>query len=234
MTPHGLTLPPLTPSNASEAPEPTSPPNGAEMTTEDKTCWKWKGDAAHYQEQAAMAAIEEGVTVMPWCWIEPSCGTKYCMEPTHLSVHAPAKIAYPYGICIYCGRAGWTRDHLLPTEATGRALRKHVLTVPACGECNSFISDRYATSITERRAIAKAGIRKKYRRKLYVHEFTEDELAEFGPGLRPTILRARSDRQAVIDRLEFPEDPTFDLRYLGMSGIDDPYALGLLKSGHAA
>lgn len=177
-----------------------------------------------------MSAIEAGITVMPWCWIETTCRTRLCMDPAHILVHAPAKIMYPYGLCIYCGTPGWTKDHLLPVGLTGRAVRKHVLTVPACGECNSLIGASYAPSITERREIAKAGIRRKYGRKLSAHEYSNEEMEEFGPGLRPTILRARSDKQAIVERLEFPADPTFDLRYLGMSGIDDPYALGLLRS----
>jgi len=196
----------------------------------NEACWTWKGDAGHYQEQAAMAAIEAGVTIMPWCWIETNCGTARCMEPAHMVIHAPEKLHYPYGLCIYCGGPGWTKDHLLPVGFTGEGNRRHVLTVPACGECNSLIGASYAPSITERREIAKAGIRRKYKRRLIAHEYTKEEVAEFGPGLRPTILRAQSDKRAVIERLEFPDDPTYDLRYLGMSGIDDPYALGLIEA----
>lgn len=200
-------------------------------STEPQTCWSWKGRPEHYQEQAAMVAVESGIYIMPWCWIEPSCKTEMCMEPTHFLIHAPARLEYPYGICIYCGRSAGTRDHLLPVSTTGRALRRHVLTVPSCGECNSFIGSRYAPSITARRAIAKAGIRKKYKRRLNIHEYSEEEIAEFGPGLRPTILRAASEKQKVLDRLSYPDDLTFDLRYLGRSGIDDPYAIGLLVAG---
>lgn len=150
------------------------------------------------------------------------------MERRHFLIHSPTKLEYPHGICIYCGRPAGTRDHLLPVTNTGVALRRHVLTVPACGECNSIISDRYAPSITARRAVAKAGIRRKHRRKLDVYEYTDKEIEEFGPGLKPTILRAASEKQRVLDRLSYPDDLTFDLRYLGKSGIDDPYAMGLL------
>jgi hypothetical protein len=194
-------------------------------------CWSWKGHPQYYQEQAAMVAVEAGVQIMPWCWIETTCGTPMCMEADHLLVHAPNRLEYPNGGCIYCGRPSGTRDHLLPVTSTGKALRRHILTVPACAECNSFIGDKHAPSITARRAIAKAGIRKKYKRKLNVHPYTDEEVAEFGPGLRPTILRAASEKQKILDRLAFPDDITYDIRYLGKSGIDDPYALGLLVAG---
>ena len=194
----------------------------------EATCWAWKRNPDHYQEQAAMVAVEAGIQIMPWCWIEPNCGTSMCMEPQHLLIHAPDRLEYPYGICIYCGRSAGTRDHLLPVATTGRAVRKNVLTVPACGECNSLIGARHAPSITARRAVAKAGIRRKYKRKLNAYEYTDEEIKEFGPGLRPTILRAASDKDRILERLRFPDDITYDIRYLGKSGIDDPYALGLL------
>jgi len=182
--------------------------------TQDE-CWKWRGTPEHYQEQAAIAAIEAGVTIMPWCWIEAGCGTELCMEPRHLLVHAPERLEYPNRICIYCGRGGFTRDHLMPVRVTGDAARKHVLTVPACGECNSIISDKPVSSITGRRAIAKAGLRKKYKRILRAHEYSDEEIEEFGPGLRPTILRARAEKADVQERLDFAKDHAYDLRYLG-------------------
>jgi len=203
------------------------------VSASEDRCLTWRGKPEHYQEQAAIAAVESGLSIMPWCWIETDCGDALCMEPGHMIIRRPQRLEYPYGLCIYCGEPGWTKDHLLPVGITGVALRKHVLTVPACGECNSLIGDTYATSITERRSIAKNGLRKKHWRKISSHEYSEEEIAEFGPGLRPTIIRAKQDRAAILVRLAFPDDSTYDLRYLGKSGIDDPYALGLIRSGAA-
>ena len=196
---------------------------------EEKPCLLWRGKPEHYQEQAAIAAVEGGITIMPWCWMESRCG-ELCIEPTHLLVHRPQSLEYPYGICIYCGGPGWTKDHLLPIGTTGAALRRHIITVPACGECNSLIGAAHAPSITERRAIAKAKLRKKHWKKITAYEYTDEEIDEFGPGLRPTLIRARQDRSATLERLSWPDDITYDLRYLGKSGIEDPYALGLLKA----
>lgn len=201
---------------------------------ETKECLTWRGRPEHYQEQASIAAVEGGISIAPWCWIETDCGDRFCIEPDHLIIRRPQRLEYPYGICTYCGEPGWTKDHLLPITTSGAGARRHVLTVPACGECNSLINDAYAPSITELRTIAKNGIRKKHWRKVSVHEYSDEEIAEFGPGLRPTLIRARQDRAAILERLAFPDDTTYDLRYLGKSGIDDPYAMCLIKSGAEA
>lgn len=197
---------------------------------DEPKCLPWRGKPEHYQEQAAIAAVEGGIGIMPWCWIETDCGNPLCIESTHLLIRRPQRLEYPYAICVYCGQAAWTKDHLLPVGATGVALRRHVLTVPACSECNTLIGASYAPSITERRAIAKAKLRKKHWKKITAYEYSDEEIREFGPGLRPTIIRAKAEKEAILERLAFPEDMTFDLRYLGKSGIDDPYALGLLKA----
>lgn len=44
-------------------------------------------------------------------------------------------------LCIYCGDLPSDRDHLLPKNWTGVALRKHVPTVPACRSCNGILSE---------------------------------------------------------------------------------------------
>lgn len=194
----------------------------------NEDCWTWKGKEEHHQEQAAISAIEGGLRVFPWSWIELSCSTPLCMQAEHMIIRAPEYLAYPDGVCIYCGQVGWDRDHLLPATFTGVAVRKHVLTVPSCLECNSMLNDSYAPSITERRLIVQGKLQKKYRKVLFSYEYTDDELEEFGPGLRPTIARARVEREAMWERVNFPSDPNFDIRYLNQSGIEDPYALGIL------
>ena len=191
-------------------------------------CWAWKGEAEFYQEQAAVQAIEDGHRITPWTIIETTCKTVGCMNSKHMLFHAPKKLRYPHGICIYCGRTGGTRDHLMPRAISGEALRKHVLTVPCCGECNSLIGATVAYSITERRRIAHAGIRKKHRKKLAVHEYTEEEIQEFGHIIQAVIIAGKHNKQIILERLAWPADETYDIRYLEQSGIGDPYALGLI------
>jgi hypothetical protein len=118
----------------------------------------------------------------------------------------------------------------MPKAISGIALRKYVLTVPSCGQCNSLISDTVAYSITERRRIAHAAIRKKYRKALNVYEYTDDEIKEFGHILQSVIIAGKHNKQLILDRLAWPNDETYDLRYLEQSGIGDPYALGLITS----
>ncbi|MCI0142164.1 hypothetical protein KNN17_11295 [Arthrobacter bambusae] len=94
-----------------------------------------------------------------------------------------------------------------------------------------MIGDAFAWSITERRAIAHSSLRRRYGRTLRnAVDFNADELAEFGSHLRSSILQAKAARERLIHRLEFPFDPSFDLTYLQASGIEDPYAFGLLIS----
>lgn len=202
----------------------TKLPNGDEINS----CWAWKGDPKFHLEQAAVQAVEDGLHITPWTLIEVTCKTNLCMNTKHMKFHAPRKLYYPNRICIYCGRSGNTKDHLMPKAVSGLALRKYVLTVPACGECNNIINDTVAYSITERRRIAHAGIRKKYRKALNVHPYTDEEIEEFGHMLQTVILAGKHNKQLILERLSWPNDDTYDIRYLEQSGISDPYALGLI------
>lgn len=146
----------------------------------------------------------------------------------------PQRLLYPSGICTYCGEYADTQDHLLPATFTGKAVRRHVLTVPACGQCNSRIGDAYAPSITERRAIAQNGLRRKYFRLLQSFDYTDEELEEFGHAMKSSVLRARDEKTRLLRRLEFPGDDSYDLEYLALSGIENPCAFGLIKNGQEA
>lgn len=199
---------------------------------EETTCWEWKGNPELHQEQAAVQAVEDGHHIMPWTTIETICETKHCLNTRHMLFHAPRKLHYPYGICIYCGRAGHTKDHLMPKSTSGSSLRKYVLTVPACGECNSLINDTVAFSITERRMVAHARMRKKHAKKLRAFDYSPEEIEEFGHTLKSVILSGQHDKRAILDRLAWPDDETYDPRYLDQSGIDDPHALGLVTAAN--
>lgn len=194
----------------------------------------WAGDPDKYQEQAALTAVAAGLTGMPWYWVETTCGSRSCLDVKHMFFRRPQRLLYPAGVCVYCGEYADTRDHLLPVTYTGRAVRRHVLTVPACRQCNSFIGDASAPSITERRAIAHSSLRRKRFRVLQSFDYTDDELEEFGLTMRSSVLRAREEKDRLLRRLAFPGDDTYDLEYLALSGIEDPYAFGLLKTDDRA
>jgi hypothetical protein len=150
------------------------------------------------------------------------------MNLKHLAWEAPTKLEYADGICVYCGVIAGTKDHLLPRTWTGEAVRKNVLTVPACGECNSFIGDRYASSITARRRMAHAAILKRKKRLIGMPAWTKAEIAELGPTLRSSVKKGIHDRKLTLARLAWPEDEDYDLRAMQLSGIENPYELGLL------
>lgn len=195
----------------------------------------WAGDPEEYQQQAALTAVAAGLTVMPWYWVETTCGSRLCLDVKHMIFRRPQRLLYPAGVCVYCGEYADTRDHLLPVTHTGKAVRRHVLTVPACRQCNSFIGDASAPSITERRAIAHSSLRRKRFRVLQSFDYTDDELEEFGHSMRSSVLRAREEKDRMLRRLAFPgDDDTYDLEYLALSGIEDPYAFGLLKTDDRA
>lgn len=194
----------------------------------------WAGDPEEYQEQAALTAVAAGLTVMPWCWVEITCGSTSCLDVKHMIFRSPQRLLYPASVCVYCGEYADSRDHLLPVTYTGKAVRRHVLTVPACRQCNSFIGDASAPSVTERRAIAHSSLRRKRFRVLQSFDYTDDELEDFGHSMRSSVLRAREEKGRLLRRLAFPGDDTYDLEYLALSGIDDPYALGLLKTDDRA
>ena len=197
-------------------------------THETAPCIIWQGDEKKYQTEAAVALIDVGREPSHFAWITPTCGTLHCIEPEHLKVQAPVKLAYPYGLCIYCGRSGWTKDHLLPRHWSGDVRRHWVAIVPACGLCNRLLSDTLTWAITERRAICYARLRKHYRKVFKTKMFTREELDEFGPTLRPYIEAEMEKRQAVERIFDWPTDPAFDERALEHSGIEDPYAIGLI------
>ena len=191
-------------------------------------CIPFEGSGARYQNHAAAALTAAGREPSHVAWISSTCDTTGCLEPEHLVVQAPIALAYPYGICTYCGRSGYTKDHLLPRHWHGNARRRFVAIVPACGTCNSVLGDTLTWSITERRAICHARLRRKYARVLRIPDRTEVELAEFGHMMREYIREGMADKREVLKMLDWPSDPQYDARALQMSGIADPYAIGLI------
>jgi hypothetical protein len=200
----------------------------------DTTCDLWTGKAKDYQAAAARSLMLEGREPSPWAWITPTCGSALCIDPDHLRVHSPLTLAYPKGLCIYCGRSAATKDHLLPRNWSGQTQRHFVVTVPACGTCNSLINDTLTWSITERRALCHVRLRRKYAKVLKTMDHTPEMLDEYGPTLRAFIEDELEKKRAVREMLAWPADPAYDARALERSGIGDPYVLGLILSGDEA
>ena len=192
------------------------------------TCQRWAGNTRYYQREAAHALTMARREPNPWDWITPTCGDGLCIEPEHLIVQSPIRLNYPSGLCIYCGRRSASQDHLLPRNWTGDVRRRYVVTVPSCGTCNSLLGDTLTWSITERRAVAHARIRRKFAKVLRTKDFCRYELAEFGPTLLAHIEDAMAKKAEVLRMLAWPTDPAYDARALQHSGIEDPWAVGLI------
>ena len=176
-----------------------------------------------YEEASRTGPLE------PWDWVYTSCDV-WCLNAQHMLVRSPRVIAYPPGVCVYCGFPAGTKDHLLPRTVTGEARRQFVAVVPACGECNSLIGSFSQPNISERREWAHAALRRKKRATLNTKDFCEQELAEFGPGLREYVKNGMRDKQVLIARLAWPDDPFYDIAAWQRSGITDPIALGLVDN----
>lgn len=192
-------------------------------------CEPFEGDLRRYREIAAHREWVDNETDRPeLSWPSPTCGTPRCLNLSHLCWSEPKTINYPAGVCVYCGLSADTKDHLLPRTWTGDAARKNVIVVPSCRQCNAAISDRYVMAVNERRKIAHNHIRKRASRLLKMPKWTPDEIAELGPTLRSSVERGVHDRRVAEARLAWPEDSTYDMRAMHKSGIENPYAIGLL------
>lgn len=191
-------------------------------------CDIYKGPKKFYQEFASNILESEGRPQPHWAWVTPNCGNEMCLTPEHLIGHAPVRLAYPSRVCIYCGRPGYTQDHLLPRRWSGDAKRHFVVIVPACGMCNSLLGDTLTWSITERRELCRARMRRKYRKYLRIPDWTEEEIAEFDRGMRDFIRDGLMKKREAERVLSWPEDPAYDIRALERSGIENPYVTGLL------
>lgn len=199
--------------------------------TPRRICKPWEGRPSEYQGEAKVviaSRIGAGREV-PWIYVSPLCGTKLCLERSHIRAFRARRIAYPDGVCTYCGMPGYTKDHLLPVTLTGEAARKFVAVVPACSECNNAINDRGGSRIHERRELAHTYLKKRYRRLLATGKrWTPTELAELGPNLRSKVKESLTRAEVARHRIEWPWDPEYDKRAFEKSGFEDPIGMELL------
>lgn len=207
------------------------PTNSQQRLIQRNACIPWEGRPREYQGEAKVAIAHRlgAGHEVPWIYVTPTCETRMCLRAQHIRSFTARRIAYPAGVCVYCGMPGYTRDHLLPVTLTGEAVRKFVATVPACHECNSGINDRCGYRISERREEAHRLIRKRHRKVLEAgRRWTKADLAELGPNLRSMVERSLQQREVVMERLAWPHDPDYDRRAFEKSGFDDPIAMELI------
>lgn len=197
-------------------------------------CSTWQGNPAYYQEQALISLVEASYRIWPWSRVTTVCGNDLCLEPDHMELHNPEKLKYPVGVCIYCGDVAQSRDHIIPTSFTGVERRNSVLTVPACIQCNSAIGDTPVYAIDMRRAVAQGFLKRKYARVLKRPDYTPEEVAEFEGALRRAVILGLEEKRHVLERLAWPDDSQYDLRYLQKSGIENPYVNGLLREAKSS
>lgn len=114
----------------------------------------------------------------------------------------------PYGQlgdpCVYCGIRADTMDHVPPLRtvemmADADIDRANLRKYPACRECNSWLADCRLTGLTNRRAIVREKIRKKYKRLLRMPRWDEDELAELSEQFAE-FMRKSSDAADIAKR----------------------------------
>lgn len=193
-------------------------------------CVKYPGDVRTYQQEAAGRYTHVWqVPLGAYGFVRTTCGERFCLNVDHMQIVRPRKMDYPHSVCVYCGLSGYTRDHIEPKSWTGEAARSFVITVPACGECNSFIGDSFAPTVPERREIAQSRIRKKYAKVLRYVDYSDAELSEFEGSLLSAVLDGVEDKKMVLARLGWPTDPAYDLRALQKSGLSAEEILDTLN-----
>jgi hypothetical protein len=189
----------------------------------ENTCDPWRGPREWFQHEARKV-----LHVDRHLWITNTCRNSPCLNGTHLATLRPEPLDYLPGVCVYCGLPASTKDHLIPWGWSGDAARSYVLTVPACHQCNEYIGDVWAPTITERRRIAQQRIRSRNRRALRVHRFTQAELDEMGPNLRSSVDAGTELAELVRARLDWPGNSLYDFGACARAGFADPYDAGLL------
>lgn len=120
--------------------------------------------------------------------------------------------------CVYCGRPATQRDHVLPVTVAAslslhrpgvrKELGQGLSTVPACGECNRFASNKPFRWIREKRAYIQSRLKDKYAEKVRATLWDDEELEELGPSLRSLILSNLQKHADLELRLTWPNSRT--------------------------
>jgi len=116
--------------------------------------------------------------------------------------------------CHYCGLASDTTDHVVPQSLletldilddmeTKRILvsRNRILTVNACRECNSLLSNKYFNTLAQRKQYLKRRLKQRYQKYLALPEWTDTELGTLSSKLRTYVLQGLRAKELVTERL---------------------------------
>lgn len=111
--------------------------------------------------------------------------------------------------CSYCGVPANSIDHIPPRHMRMQLREMEltaltVLEVPSCKECNSALGARPLLTVGHRRAFIKKWLAQRYAKYLRIPNWTEEELAGFGAGLRGRVKRNMQIRETIKERLRWP------------------------------
>lgn len=189
---------------------------------------RWIGNPRQYQLRAQQLYAEKrDRAILPWSYITTVCDVDLCLRVACMRLHAPIRIKYRPGVCVYCGEGCSGVDHLLPQPWTGPAVRHLVAVVPCCRNCNSRIGDHPSPNVSERRKRAQLSVERTNRHLLLRPVKTAEDMAPLGYLLRTVAESNNIKAERVRARLAWPLDPFYDLRAFQKSGIEDPITLGL-------
>lgn len=112
--------------------------------------------------------------------------------------------------CVYCADRASSVDHvpaLHAIEIHGAAYFHDqgipIIRVPACLECNTWLSDQPIHTVKSRRLAIGAMLKKKYRRVLVRQTWTPEDLAELGHTLRTAIQSTNAAAEAIRHRIAY-------------------------------
>jgi len=104
-------------------------------------------------------------------------------------------------LCMFCGARGEGRAFLYPIDWVPKLLKPLVPSVPSCIACETLLKDSNLTSIPERCLIIQRDIQYKYRHDIEIGLKKEEDLEEFGFGLRHRLTQLQSSRVKLFSRL---------------------------------
>jgi len=116
----------------------------------------------------------------------------------------------PYTLCTYCGDRATTLDHVVPYAFAGKLppnARKGGSdagkTVPACGDCNSWLGSRMFKTIAARKQAVADALPRRHAKLLATPIWTADELLEVSRSLRSLMFRTAEKRVEIERRIQW-------------------------------
>ena len=109
------------------------------------------------------------------------------------------------GVCVYCGDFAEVMDHV-PPISKARFFSGHFIKVPACKQCNSFLSSISLVTLKERRkhVLSRMAVRRK--KVLSTPEWTEEELSEIKYGSNRYIRKHLQMKKHLMERIKYIND----------------------------